>query len=289
MTKDPRPSPEAAGADQPILRIEGVSKSFGGIRAVQNLNLSVETGEVVAIIGPNGSGKTTFFNLLSGLYPVTSGSIEFDDPPSSLVGLPAHKINELGIARTFQTLRLFPNLTVAENVLIGMNRHLNGGFLQSLLRTPAIVEDEKKAEERATETLGFFGPRLLSMYNEPAYSLSYANRRRLEIARVLASRPKLILLDEPVAGMNPTETAEIMEDIKRINTMGFTVLLIEHDMALVRGVAERVIALDHGTKIAEGSFDDVCNDPEVIEAYLGRGAAAAGGAAPASDAPEARP
>jgi ABC-type branched-subunit amino acid transport system ATPase component len=181
-----------------------------------------------------------------------------------------HEVNKLGIARTFQNLRLFPNLTILENVLIGMNRHISDGFWSSILRPRSLREEERNAEEKALEILSFFGARLLSMCNEPAHSLSYANRRRLEISRVLASDPKLILLDEPVAGMNPTETAEIMSDIKRINARGYTVLLIEHDMTLVRGVASRVVAFDHGTKIAEGSFEEVCSNPEVIEAYLGR-------------------
>lgn len=253
-----------------ILRTVGLCKSFGGIHAVQNLDFSISEGEILAVIGPNGSGKTTFFNLIMQLYDVTSGSIQFDRDRIELVGLPTHRINQLGIARTFQNLRLFPNLTILENVLIGMNRHLNDGFWPALLRPASLQRQERDAEEKALEILSFFGARLLSMCNEPAHSLSYANRRRLEIARVLASDPKLILLDEPVAGMNPTETAEVMEDIKRINAMGYTVLLIEHDMALVQRVASRVVAFDHGTKIAEGSFEEVCSNPHVIEAYLGR-------------------
>jgi ABC-type branched-subunit amino acid transport system ATPase component len=253
-----------------MLRTEGLCKSFGGLRAVQNLDFHIDEGEIVAIIGPNGSGKTTFFNLIMHLYDVTSGSIFIGADRQDIVSLPSHQINALGIARTFQTLRLFTNLTVLENVLVGMNRHLSVNYWSALVRPASLKREEQDAEVKALEILSFFGERLLSMCNEPAHTLSYANRRRLEIARVLASDPKLILLDEPVAGMNPTETREIMSDIERINANGHTVLLIEHDMTLVNGVADRVVAFDHGQKIAEGSFDQVCSDPDVIEAYLGR-------------------
>lgn len=253
-----------------LLETRNLCKSFGGLHAIQNLNFDISQGEILAIIGPNGSGKTTFFNLIMQLYEVTSGSILFGPQNRELVGLRTYEINRLGIARTFQNLRLFPNLTILENVLIGMNRHMSSGFWRAVVRPASLVREECGAEERALEILSFFGARLLSMCNEPAHSLSYANRRRLEIARVLASDPKLILLDEPVAGMNPTETAEVMSDIKRINSMGYTVLLIEHDMTLVKGVASRVVAFDHGQKIAEGSFAQVCSNPAVIESYLGR-------------------
>lgn len=267
---------------QPIvLETKDLSKSFGGLHAVQQLSFDVREAEIVAVIGPNGSGKTTFFNLIMQLYEVSSGSILFGAEQRELVGLGTHEINRLGIARTFQNLRLFPNLTVLENVLIGMNRHLTSSYWKAMFRPPSLRQEEREAEDRALEVLSFFGARLLSMCNEPAHSLSYANRRRLEIARVLASDPRLILLDEPVAGMNPTETAEVMSDIKRINARGYTVLLIEHDMTLVQGVASRVVAFDHGQKIAEGTFEEVCSNPDVIESYLGRqgrkGAEADGG------------
>ena len=257
-----------------ILWTEKLAKSFGGLHAVQDLDFSMNEGEIVAIIGPNGSGKTTFFNLIMQLYEATSGAIYFGPEAHNLAGMATHRIHRLGIARTFQTLRLLPNLTVLENVLAGMSRHASQSFWRSLVRPPSIKREEKAAEEKALELLSFFGPRLLSMCNEPANSLSYANRRRLEITRAMASSPKLILLDEPVAGMNPSETREVMHDVQRLNALGFTILVIEHDMTLVKGMAHRVVAFDHGTKIAEGTFDEVSSDPRVVEAYLGRRAAA---------------
>ncbi len=256
------------------LDVEKLSKSFGGIRALDELSFAVSDGEIVAIIGPNGSGKTTLFNLIVHLYDSSSGSIRMGSPPTELTRLPTHEINRLGVARTFQTLRLFPNLSVIENVLVGMTGRLKGGLLAAVVQPPWARRQEAEAEAEAMEILSMFGMRLISMYNEPAASLSYANRRRLEIARALASHPRLLLLDEPAAGMNPTETREVMKDIGGIRTRGCTVVLIEHDMGLVEGLADRVIAIDHGAKIAEGSYLDVCSDPEVIKAYLGSGAKA---------------
>lgn len=253
-----------------ILSARSLCKNFGGIHAVQNLDFDIKKGEIVAIIGPNGSGKTTFFNLVMHLYDATSGQILFGDPPVDLTKQPTHKINALGVARTFQTLRLFPNLTVLENALVGMSVRQETGFFGSIFRPPSARREEREAEEKALDVLSFFGPRLISMCNEPARNLSYANRRRLEIARAMASSPTLLLLDEPVAGMNPTETREVMADIERLNGRGYSVLLIEHDMTLVEGIAGRVVAFDHGAKIAEGTFKEVCRDPEVIRAYLGR-------------------
>ena len=257
-----------------LLRIDALTKDFGGLRAINNLGLSVKEREIVALIGPNGSGKTTLFNLIVHLYDATSGHIFFGDPPIDLARLPTHKINALGVARTFQTLRLFQNLTVVENVLVGMSGRLRGGILNAVLQTRQTLREDAEAEAEALDLLSLFGHRLVSMYNEPAAALSYANRRRLEIARALASRPKLLLLDEPAAGMNPTETREIMDDIGQIHARGCTVLLIEHDMGLVKGLAHRVIAIDHGTKIAEGTYQQVSSAPAVIEAYLGKGAQA---------------
>lgn len=257
-----------------MLTIEKLSKSFGGIRALDELSFKVEEKEIVAIIGPNGSGKTTLFNLIVHLYESTSGSIRLGTPSVELTRLPTYQINRRGVARTFQTLRLFPNLSVVENVLVGMTGRLHGGLLAAVLQLPGIRKQEKEAEDEAMEILSMFGMRLISMYNEPAATLSYANRRRVEIARALASRPRLLLLDEPAAGMNPTETREVMGDIAAIRESGCTVLLIEHDMGLVEGLADRVIAMDHGAKIAEGSYREVCSNPEVIKAYLGSGARA---------------
>jgi ABC-type branched-subunit amino acid transport system ATPase component len=258
----------------PLLRVERLSKNFGGIRAVNALDFSVRENEIVAIIGPNGSGKTTVFNLIVHLYDSDAGAIHFDNPPIDLTRLATHAINAAGVARTFQTLRLFPNLTVVENVLVGMNARLRGGLVDAILNTRRTRREEIEAEGKALELLSMFGHRLISMYNEPAASLSYANRRRLEIARALASAPKLLMLDEPAAGMNPSETHEIMEDIRGMHERGCSILLIEHDMGLVEGLAHRVIAIDHGTKIAEGSYREVCSNPQVIEAYLGSGARA---------------
>ena len=255
-----------------LLQTDGLTIDFGGIRAVNNFSISVAQDEIVAVIGPNGSGKTTLFNLIMHLYHWTAGRIMFGAPAHDLASLATHRINALGIARTFQTIRLFPKLTVLENVLIGMHTRLHGGLLAAVIRGPRVREQERRAEVEARELLSLFGQRLLSMYDEPAEALSYANRRRLEIARALASKPKLLLLDEPAAGMNPTETREAMEEIRRIRSTGCSILVIEHDMSFVEGLADRVIAMDHGTKIAEGSFQQVRSHPEVIRAYLGSGA-----------------
>lgn len=260
------------GRDRILLRTERLGKSFGGIRALDDLELFVREDEITAIIGPNGSGKTTFFNLVMHLYDASDGAIYFGHDEVDLLEHPTHRITALGVARTFQTLRLFLNLTVLENVLVGMSVRTRAGFIEALVRPRWVVEEERRSEEEALEILSIFGPRLISMCNEPAASLSYANRRRLEIARCLAAEPKLLLLDEPVAGMNPTETREVIRDIGRIHEQGHSILLIEHDMTLVEGVAHRVLAFDHGAKIAEGSFREVSSHPDVVEAYLGRGA-----------------
>lgn len=258
--------------EKPLLRIESLTKAFGGIRAIDKFSLLVGPEEIVAIIGPNGSGKTTLFNLIVHLYESDLGAIYFGSSLIDLTHIATHNINAAGVARTFQNLRLFPNLTVVENVLVGMNARLSGGLINAILNGQRTRRQEAEAEEKAFELLSMFGNRLVSMYNEPAASLSYANRRRLEIARALASAPKLLLLDEPAAGINPSETNEIMEDIRAINARGCAILLIEHDMGLVRGLADRVVALDHGVKIVEGSYREVCTNPQVIEAYLGVGA-----------------
>ena len=257
----------------PLLELRSVSKSFGGLRCIQELDLHVDNGEIVSVIGPNGAGKTTLFNLITGVYPPDEGDIRFED--ESIVGLEPHQITTRGIARTFQTLRLFLNLTVKENVMAAAYSHTRAGITRSILRTPGMRREEREIERLAEERLSFFGQRLVGYrWNQPAYSLSYANRRRLEIARATATKPRLLLLDEPAAGMNPVETHEITELIGRLRKeAGYTILVIEHDMHVVEGISDRVIALDHGVRIAEGSFEHVATDPRVVEAYLGTKAA----------------
>ena len=252
-----------------LLALRGVSKAFGGLTVIDGLDLEVGAGEIVSVIGPNGAGKTTLFNLVSGLYEPDSGTIELDG--RSIVGLAPYRITKLGIARTFQTLRLFLNMTVLENVMASQYGRTRANVIQSILRTPASRREEREIARLAGEKLDFFGQRLAGYRrNQPAFSLSYANRRRLEIARAMATEPKLLLLDEPAAGMNPVETHEITELIGELRERGgYTILVIEHDMHVVEGISDRVVALDHGVKIAEGSFDDVATNELVIEAYLG--------------------
>jgi ABC-type branched-subunit amino acid transport system ATPase component len=253
-----------------LLETEGLTKDFGGLRAVHDLAFRVEEGEIVGLIGPNGSGKTTVFNLITGIHRATDGRIRFDHGRQELVGRAPHVITAFGIARTFQNQRLFNHMTVLENVLVGMHCRTRAGIATILLGTPGSRAERRRAEARAAELLGLFGDRLLPRAARPAWTLSYANRRRLEIARALAAEPRLLLLDEPAAGMNPSETRELMRDIGRTRDRGITILLIEHDMGVVRGICERVVALDHGTKIAEGRFEEVRRSPAVLEAYLGR-------------------
>ena len=252
-----------------LLELKGVSMAFGGLSVVSELDLHVEDGEIVSVIGPNGAGKTTLFNLITGVYDPTGGDIVFAG--ESIKGLDPHKITQRGIARTFQTLRLFLNMTVLENVMAAAYGHTKAGVFRSMLRTPAQRREERGIRELAEQRLSFFGQRLMGYrWNQPAYSLSYANRRRLEIARATATNPRLLLLDEPAAGMNPSETHEITELIAKLrDDGGYTILVIEHDMHVVEGISDRVVALDHGVKIAEGSFEAVATDPKVVEAYLG--------------------
>jgi ABC-type branched-subunit amino acid transport system ATPase component len=255
----------------PLLEVVGLRKDFGGLQAVQGVDLAVVEGEIVGLIGPNGSGKTTLFNLITGLLPASGGRVVFAG--RDLLGLRPHAITRLGLARTFQNQRLFNQMTLLENVLVGRHCRTCAGLATTLLGLPAGKAERARSVQHAMELLGLFGERLVPRADNLAQSLSYANRRRLEIARALATEPRVLLLDEPAAGMNPTETRELMSDILRIRERGVTILLIEHDLKLVRGVCDRVAALDHGVKLTEGSFDAVRSHPQVIEAYLGRRAA----------------
>jgi branched-chain amino acid transport system ATP-binding protein len=252
----------------PLLELAGVTKAFGGLRVIDDLALHVDDGEIVSLIGPNGAGKTTVFNLVTGIYAPDEGQIRFDG--HDIAGLAPHKITKLGIARTFQTLRLFLNMTVKENVMAAAYGKTKSTVLEAVLRLPRARREEREIAQLAEEKLSFFGQRLVGYrWDQPAYSLSYANRRRLEIARAMATEARLLLLDEPAAGMNPAETHEMTELIGKLRGEGYTILVIEHDMHVVEGISDRVIALDHGEKIAEGSFDAVATDPRVVEAYLG--------------------
>ena len=252
-----------------MLELRSVSKRFGGLSVITELDLDVKEGEIVSVIGPNGAGKTTLFNLVTGVYRPDTGDIVFEG--ESIVGLQPHEITARGIARTFQTLRLFLNMTVKENVMAAAWPHTKAGIFRSILRTPGMRREEREISKLAEERLAFFGERLMGYrWNQPAYSLSYANRRRLEIARATATKPTVLLLDEPAAGMNPAETHEITELIGTLRTEGgYTILVIEHDMHVVEGISDRVVALDHGIKIAEGSFETVATNEKVVEAYLG--------------------
>jgi ABC-type branched-subunit amino acid transport system ATPase component len=254
---------------EPLLQLEGISKSFGGLACIQDLDLAVREREIVSVIGPNGAGKTTLFNLVTGMYRPDEGDIRLDG--ESIVGLAPHKITNRGIARTFQTLRLFLNMSVKDNVIAATYGRTHASLAESILRLPRARREERESRALAEERRSFFGQRLMGYrWNQPAYSLSYANRRRLEIARATATDPRILLLDEPAAGMNPVETHEITELIAQLRDEGrYTILVIEHDMHVVEGISDRVVALDHGVKIAEGSFEQVATDPRVVEAYLG--------------------
>jgi branched-chain amino acid transport system ATP-binding protein len=256
-----------------LLEISGLTKDFGGVRAIDDLEFYVDGGEILSVIGPNGAGKTTLFNMITGMIRPDRGDVVFEG--RTCVGLRPSQILHLGIARTFQNVRLFPEMTVRENVMVARHARTKSGVLKAILRTPGFRAEEAETRTRAEEALSFFGTRLIGYrFDQTAMSLSYANRRRLEIARAIASDPKLLLLDEPTAGMNPSETQELTRLVRRMRSeKGLTILFIEHDMRVVKGVSDRVVVLDYGRKIAEGPYDEVAHNPQVIEAYLGRKAA----------------